>query len=58
MKFKNKTTGVILKVTNEFVLEQMKKSADYEEIKETPKFEKEIKEVKEIKVDSKENKNK
>ena len=24
MKFKNKTTGVILEVTNEFVLEQMK----------------------------------
>lgn len=46
MKFKNKTTGVILEVTNEFVLEQMKKSTDYEEIKETPKFNKEVKEIK------------
>ena len=55
MKFKNKTTGVILEVTNEFVLEQMKKSADYEEIKETPKFNKEVKETKE---DLKEKKNK
>ena len=33
MKFKNKHTGVIIKVTNEFVLEQIKKSADYEEVK-------------------------
>lgn len=55
MKFKNKTTGVILEVTNEFVLEQMKKSTDYEEIKETPKFNKEVKETKE---DLKEKKNK
>lgn len=33
MEFKNKHTGVILKITNEFVLEQIKKSNDYEEIK-------------------------
>jgi len=33
MEFKNKNTGVILKVTNEFVLEQIKKSADYKEVK-------------------------
>lgn len=57
MKFKNKTTGVIIEVTSEFVLEQMKKSADYEELKEvrkeTPKLEKEVKEVKETKADKK-----
>lgn len=34
MKFKNKQTGVILDVINKFVLEQIKKSNDYEEIKE------------------------
>ena len=33
MEFKNKHTGVIIKVTNEFVLKQIKKSADYEEVK-------------------------
>lgn len=33
MEFKNKHTGVIIKVTNKFVLEQIKKSADYEEVK-------------------------
>jgi uncharacterized protein YkvS len=33
MDFKNKHTGVILKVTNEFVIKQIKKSADYEEVK-------------------------
>jgi hypothetical protein len=46
MKFKNKITGVIVKVTNEFVLEQMKKSTDYEEVKEIKKeFSKSEKEV-------------
>ena len=33
MEFKNKHTGVIIKATNKFVLEQIKKSADYEEVK-------------------------
>lgn len=37
MKFINKNTGVILEVTNKFVIEQMKKSVDYEEFKEVPK---------------------
>lgn len=37
MKFKNKNTGVIIDVTSEFVLEQIKKSTDYEEIKEKTK---------------------
>ena len=44
MKFKNKTTGVILTITNDFVLEQMRKSNDYEEINEVRKeFTKNIK---------------
>lgn len=33
MKFKNKTTGVIITTENEFVIGQMSKSADYEEVK-------------------------
>ncbi len=33
MDFRNKRTGVIVKVTNQFVLEQIKKANDYEEIK-------------------------
>lgn len=34
MKFRNKTTGVTVIVNNDFVLEQMSKSLDYEEVKE------------------------
>lgn len=37
MKFKNKNTEVILDVTSVFVLEQMKKSNDYEKVKEEKK---------------------
>ena len=37
MKFINKNTKVILDVTSEFVLEQIKKSADFEELKEEKK---------------------
>ena len=37
MKFKNNNTGVIIDVTSVFVLEQIKKSTDYEEIKEVKK---------------------
>jgi len=33
MKFKQINTGVILETNNEFVIEQLKKSADYEEVK-------------------------
>ena len=33
MKFKQINTGVILETKNEFVIEQLKKSADYEEVK-------------------------
>ena len=33
MRFKNKSTGVIIGTSNEFVIEQMKKSAKYEELK-------------------------
>ena len=34
MKFINKTTGIILEPSSEFVVEQMKKSVDYKEYKE------------------------
>ena len=44
MKFKNKTTGVILIPSSKEVIEQLKKSKDYEEVKEQPK--KEIKKEK------------
>ena len=33
MRFINKTTGVVLEPSSEFVVEQMKKSVDYEELK-------------------------
>ena len=33
MKFKQLGTGVILETNNEFVIEQLKKSTDYEEVK-------------------------
>lgn len=39
MKFKQINTGAILETNNEFVIEQLKKSADYEEIKEFTKKE-------------------
>lgn len=45
MKFKNKTTGVMLTVTNEFVLEQIRKSTEYEEVKEVRKEEPKIEKV-------------
>jgi hypothetical protein len=37
MKFKNKHPGVEIIVENKFVLEQVKKSTDYEEVKEIKK---------------------
>ena len=33
MKFKQINTGVILETNNQFVIEQLKKSVDYEEVK-------------------------
>jgi hypothetical protein len=39
MKFKQKNTGAILETNNEFVIEQLKKSADYEEVKQFTKKE-------------------
>ena len=44
MKFRNINTGVILTPSSDFVVEQLKKSGLYEEVKEAPK--KEIKEEK------------
>lgn len=40
MKFKQISTGVILETNNEFVIEQLKKSTDYEEVKKLTKEEK------------------
>lgn len=37
MKFKHKTTGVVLSTENLFTIEQLKKNVNYEEIKETKK---------------------
>lgn len=56
MRFKNKSTGVIIGTSNEFVIEQMKKSAEYEEIKmvcEEVVIEKEATEKKPRKADKK-----
>jgi len=39
MKFKQLSTGAILKTNNEFVINQLKKSTDYEEVKEFTKKE-------------------
>jgi hypothetical protein len=39
MKFKQLNTGAILETNNEFVINQLKKSKDYEEIKEFTKKE-------------------
>jgi hypothetical protein len=39
MKFKNINSGVILTPSNNFVIEQLKKSKDYVEVKEQPKKE-------------------
>ena len=57
MKFKNKNTGLIEIITNEFVLKQYKKYSDiYEEVKDNKKESKEKSEkVKDNKKESKEN---
>ena len=44
MRFKNINSGVILTPNSDFVIEQLKKSKDYVEVKEQPK--KEIKKEK------------
>ncbi len=54
MKFKQITTGVILETNNEFVINQLKKSTDYEEIKMLSK--EEDKELVEVKTEKKKNK--
>ena len=52
MKFKQKGTGVILETKNEFVINQLKKSTDYEEVREFTKREEPVEE----KIDKKKNK--
>lgn len=52
MKFKQLSTGAILETNNEFVLNQLKKSTDYEEVREFTKREEPVEE----KVDKKKNK--
>ena len=39
MKFKQKNTGATLETNNAFVIEQLKKSDDYEEVKQFTKKE-------------------
>ena len=52
MKFKQLGTGVILETNNESVINQLKKSAEYEEVKVFTKKEESVEE----KVDKKKNK--
>lgn len=52
MKFKQVNTGAILETNNEFVIGQLKKSTDYEEVKLLSKEEKSVEE----KVEKKKNK--
>jgi hypothetical protein len=51
MEFKQLNTGAILKTNNEFVIEQLKKSADYEEVKHFTKKEEPVENKKENKKD-------
>lgn len=55
MKFKQISTGVILETKNEFVIEQLKKSADYEEVKQFTKKEEPVEEKPVEKTDKKKN---
>ena len=56
MKFKQINTGVLLETNNEFVIEQLKKSADYEEVKQfTKKEEKPVEEKPVEKTEKKKN---
>jgi len=55
MKFKQINTGAILETNNEFVINQLKKSADYEEIKQFTKKEESVEEKKVEKTDKKKN---
>lgn len=54
MKFKQLNTGAILETNNEFVINQLKKSEDYEEVKQFTKKE-ELTEEKVEKNDKKKN---
>jgi hypothetical protein len=54
MKFKQLGTGVILETNNEFVIGQLKKSTDYEEVKQFTKKEEPVEEKVE-KTDKKKN---
>ena len=54
MKFKQLNTGAILETNNEFVINQLKKSADYEEVKQFTKKEEAVEEKVE-KTDKKKN---
>lgn len=55
MKFKQISTGATLETKNEFVIEQLKKSADYEEVKEFTKKEESVDEKPIEKTDKKKN---
>ncbi len=55
MKFKQISTGAMLETNNEFVIEQLKKSTDYEEVKQFTKKEESVEEKKVEKNDKKKN---
>lgn len=55
MKFKQISTGAMLEVNNEFVIEQLKKSTDYEEVKQFTKKEEKVVEEKVEKTDKNKN---
>lgn len=55
MKFKQLNTGAILETNNEFVINQLKKSANYEEVKQFTKKEEPVEEKLIEKTDKKKN---
>jgi hypothetical protein len=55
MKFKQLSTGAMLETNNEFVIGQLKKSADYEEVKEFTKKEEPVEEKPVEKTEKKKN---
>lgn len=55
MKFKQLGTGVILETNNEFVIGQLKKSTDYEEVRQFTKKEEPVEEKPVEKADKKKN---
>lgn len=55
MKFKQISTGAMLETNNEFVIGQLKKSTDYEEVKQFTKKEEPVEQKAVEKADKKKN---